>query len=218
MLLILSLITFPLLIGLFVIADDFILTLYGPQWTEAILPLRIMIIFTLRHSVGTTSSALFKAVGRTDISFKLGAATIPFYLTAIWLGTRFGIVGVAVAITFVRTIFGLIGFEMMGRCLEQSFWQVIRPMAPAFLASCLMGGVVYVGNLLLDPFLGGRHALSLIVSMTIGGLTYLILLRTIYHSLAEELARVTAPMFGPLQGLIVKVLNINSLKDKVYDT
>lgn len=211
MLLILSLVTFPLLIGLFVIADDFILTLYGSQWRGAILPLRIMIIFTLRHSVGTTSSALFKAVGRTDISFKLGAATIPFYLISIWLGAKYGIVGVAIAITLVRTLFGLIGFEMMGRCLKQSFWQVISPMVPAFMVSFWMGGVVYLVNLFLDPFLEGSNLLSLIISIAIGGLTYLILLRTIYRKLAEELARVTAPMLGPLQVLVIRALNIKPI-------
>lgn len=218
MLLLLSLITFPLLIGLFVVADDFILTLYGPQWTEAILPLRIMLVFALRHSVGTTSSVLFKAVGRTDISFKLGAATIPFYLISIWLGAKQGIVGVAIAITVVRTLFGLISFELMGRCLKQSFWQVIAPMAPSFSASCLMGGVVYLANLILDPMLGGSNVLSLIISVAIGGLTYLFLLRTIYHSIAEELARTTAPMLGPLQGLVVRILNVNSIKGDVYGT
>ncbi len=150
---VLALLSFPLLIGLFVLADSFVLTLYGKQWEEAVLPLRIMIVFALRYSVGGVGSALWKALGRTDISFKLGLATIPFYFSAIWLGSHYGIAGVALAITVVRTAFGLIGFEIMGRCMKQTFYQIIRPMLPALFASCIMGGSVFLYLLVAEPLL-----------------------------------------------------------------
>lgn len=207
MLRVLSVATFPLLIGLFVVADDFILTVYGSQWQQAILPLRILIIYALRYSVGSPAGVLFKAVGRTDITFKLGIYTIPFYLVSIWAGSYYGIVGVAVGVTLVRTTVGLISFELVARCLKTSFWKVIEPLVPAFMASCWMGGVVFLAKLLLNALLPESHLLNLVTLITLGGLTYFFLLRTFYHNLALDLVRVTALLLGPLQGYVVKALN-----------
>lgn len=203
-----SYITFPLLIGLFVLADDFVLTVYGPQWEKSILPLRIMIIFALRYSVGSIGSSLWKAIGRTDISFKLGAFTIPFYLLSIWIGSYFGIVGVALAVTFVRTIFGLIGFELMGKCLNQNFIKIIRTLSPAFVASCLMGIFVFFVNLLINPLIGNSKILILASSVFAGGLFFLVLLRTIYTDFSKEVVVISDPILGKGNIILKKILNV----------
>lgn len=206
MLRILSIATFPLLIGLFVVADNFILTVYGVQWREAILPLRILIIFALRLAVGSPTGVVYKAIGRTDITFKLGLYSIPFYLISIWAGSYYGIVGVAAGVTIVRTLVGLINFELMARCLKIGLIKVIEPMIPAFLASCWMSGVVFVVKLLLYAFLPENNLFNLLVLVSVGGLTYLLLLRTVYNALAHDLVRATASLLGPLQIIAVKVL------------
>jgi O-antigen/teichoic acid export membrane protein len=206
---ILSIITFPLLVGLFVIADNLILTVYGPQWREAILPLRILIIYALRYAVGSPIGVVYKAIGRPDIGLKLNLAIIPFYLISIGIGSLYGIIGVALGVTFVRTVFGLIGFEVAARCLKVRFVDIIGSMMPALGASCWMAVAVIIGKLLLARYFTENGVIALLMLVGLGGLVYLFLLRTVYHNLAQELASVTAPLVGPMQILVNKTLGIH---------
>lgn len=209
MLRLISIVSFPLLIGLFVVADDFVLIVYGSKWEGAILPLRILIIYALRYSVSSPASAVFKSLGRPDYGLKLGAVIVPFYLVSIWIGSYYGIVGVAIGVTIVRTVFGLISFELVARSLKTGFWKIVEPLIPAFFASCWMGGVVLLTKFLLGtllPMSNIFHLIMLIVQVVIGGLTYLVLLRTTYRTLALDMLQITEPLLGSFQILAVKLL------------
>jgi PST family polysaccharide transporter len=208
MLQVLAIITFPPLIGLFVVADNFILTVYGPHWNEAVLPLRILIIFAIRLAVGSPVAAVYKAVGRPDLGFKLSLAIVPFYLLGIWLGSFYGLVGVAVGVTLVRTLLGSVSFELTARCLQVRFLDVLRPMALPLFASLWMGGSVFLCKLILSQFFPATSLVALLFLVACGGLVYFLLLRTVYHDLALELARLSAPVAGPFQGWINKALRI----------
>ena len=88
-------VSFPPLVGLIVVADVFILVLYGEKWIDAILPLRILLIYAMRFSVSTPIGDVFKAIGKPEIGFKIGLGVVPFYLFGIYLGSDYGIVGIA---------------------------------------------------------------------------------------------------------------------------
>lgn len=204
--------TFPLLIGLFVVADEFILVLYGSKWEKVVLPLRIFIIYALRHTVSTSASSVYKAVGRPDLGFKLGLTIVPFYLLSIWVGSSYGIVGVAAGVTTVRTIFGWLGFILVARCLKTTTWKVIEPLFPALAASCLMGAAVFFLKLIPVVY-PGETALSRVAMLTIeitaGGVFYLILLRNVFRGMARNIVREAEPLFGKSTTYFRSVLNVN---------
>ncbi len=208
MLRVLAIVTCPALIGLFVLADDFILTVYGPQWTQAIVPLRIMIVFALRYAVGSPAGGLFNAVGRPDVALRLGLLQVPFFLVSIWIGSRFGLVGVAAAVTIVRTTFGLVVFDLVAKCTKQTLSQVVAPLVPPLAASACMGAAIYSAEWVLRALwhLGPLENLALLVLL--GTVVYLMLLRTAYHSLAEDLARAVQPLLGRFQPAIGRLLAI----------
>lgn len=199
---------FPLLIGLFVVADEFILTVYGPQWEEAILPLRILILFALRHAALSPAGSVYVTVGRPDFGFKLGLITAPLYLVSIWVGSYFGIVGVAVGVTAVRTLMGLVSAKLVALCLKVELRSVIAPLLPAFSASCCMGGMVLCAKLLAPAMLPEADLSRLFALIVLGGVTYLALLRTLFNSLARELALAATPLLGSLQSVVIKALNV----------
>lgn len=203
-----STISFPLLIGLFVVADDFILTLYGSQWEQAILPLRIMIIYALRFTVTTPIGAVFKSIGRPDINFKIGLLIVPFYLIGIYIGSFYGIIGVASGVTIVRTSFGLISFWLAGRFLKSSFYEIIKPLFPAFAASSIMGFILYFTNIGINSIFELNNYINLILLAVIGGGIYLFLLRTYYNPLAIELSHVLNPLLGKRSVYFARLLNI----------
>jgi PST family polysaccharide transporter len=184
---ILGIINFPLLIGLFVIADQFILAIYGPKWVDTILPLRILLVFALRHSVGAPSTVIFNAVGRPGLSLKWSAFfNIPLYLLCIVAGSRYGIVGVAVGVTFARTLSGFVQFWVTTRLIGGSFTHLMGVLAYPLSAAVLMGLLLVVTRLFIRQ-LSMNIYLELIICILVGGLAYLILLLLFFRPLLDDL-------------------------------
>ncbi len=195
----LSSISFPLLIGLFVVADLFILTIYGPQWEPSILPLRILIIYALRYAIGSPANAVFYAVRRPDIQMKFSLVFVPIYLVCVIAGSAYGIVGVAIGVTVARTVFGLIQLSASARLAGSHFSEAVRQTVPALIASCLMGAAVVLVRVIL-----GLYALpslvELILSVIAGGIAYLLLLIFVFRGPLEELLKVI-DSFSPRLGI-----------------
>ncbi|MCG7847617.1 MAG: MOP flippase family protein, partial [ANME-2 cluster archaeon] len=98
-----SLITFPMLAGMFVVAPEFVVVVFGTKWAPMILPLQILCLAGALKSVGTTVGSILLSKGRADIQFKWNILTAILLPIAVLLGANYGIVGVAAAIT-VMTI------------------------------------------------------------------------------------------------------------------
>lgn len=191
----------PLLIGLFVVADLFVLTFYGPKWQPTILPLRILIVFALRQTVGSPASVIYNVLGRPDIPFKSGLAFLPFYGVSIWLGSHYGIVGVAVGVTVARTVFGMIMFQVIAGLVGQTFRQILAPLAKPMLAAMILGVCVYGCRLVLEG--RGMHGPLLLATLVcLGGLIWLALLLRFFAKLLDEMLQVV-DLFST--GLGVKV-------------
>ena len=181
-------VSFPILIWMLVVADYVVLTLYGEKWVDSILPFQILLIYAIRYSVGAPVGSVFKAMGRPDLNFKLGLFIIPFYILGIWIGSRYGIIGVATGVTIVRTVFGLLSFWLGARVLKRSFAAIMRPLRMPFLISvfsCLF-------TLLVDQYLVRTNfdvnpLFGLIYSFTLMGISYLILAKFLFKEVGSWL-------------------------------
>jgi PST family polysaccharide transporter len=190
----LAIMSFPLLIGLFVLADEFVLTLYGEKWLGCVLPMRILIVFALRRAVGAPVTSIYDVMGRPDIGMKLAVLFIPFYLGSIWVGSLWGIVGVAAAVSIVRTLHGFLQFEVAARLLRESLIDLLKPLVPALTSSLAMGAIVYAAKVGLSSVAHIPAAASLAILVGVGAVTYLVLLRTAYRELAlDVLALIPSP-------------------------
>ena len=92
-----SLITFPILIILGLFAKEFILVFVTEKWIEVVIPLQILIPMAMLKSIGTIKGSVLMAVGRPDIELKWNCFYLIPLAAVVWLGTRWGIIGVAAA-------------------------------------------------------------------------------------------------------------------------
>lgn len=98
----LSFVSFPLVTLLALFAEPIVLIVYGEKWINAVIPFQILCLFALCRSISSPSSALYSAMGRPDIGFKFTLYFTPVFLTAVYLGSQFGVIGVAFTTTLVR--------------------------------------------------------------------------------------------------------------------
>ncbi len=59
-------ITFPMMLGLFAIADEFVLIVYGEKWAPAIFLIKVLSIIGLVQSIATMVGSIYLSKGRTD--------------------------------------------------------------------------------------------------------------------------------------------------------
>jgi O-antigen/teichoic acid export membrane protein len=192
---------------MFVLADDFILTLYGPKWVDAILPLRIFLIYTLQRSVGSPVGVVYNAMGRPDIGLKFNLVFLPIYFASIFAGSSFGLVGIAAAVTVVKTISGLAAIYLASRLIGLSYSKVLRPLWPPLEMSLIMAMCVYGLKIITSRYVDLSALVSLFTFTFIGGLVLFLLLLTRYSALLDEILSVLDSLSPVLSWRVRNVLH-----------
>lgn len=134
-----SVITFPLMVGLFVLAPEFVKAIFGAKWINAIQIIKILSLVGLVQSLGTTIGWLYLIKGKTDIMFKWGVAKFIIIVVGFIIGLRWGVTGVALAYAIVTYLILLPNYYIPFRFIDMNIWKFFKNFIPTFSASVIMG-------------------------------------------------------------------------------
>lgn len=179
-----SLITFPLLSGLIVIAPDFIPIAFGEKWMPMVVPLQILCIAGALKSVGTTVGSILLSKGRSDIQFKWNIFTALILPLSVLIGIRYDITGVALAITITSCLLFFIIQTITNNLIQLNFTDYIKALCPATLGST----IVICSILMLQkssPYTN-QNIISLMSSIVLGIIVYMLAIRIAYGSIYKE--------------------------------
>jgi len=143
-------VTFPMMIGLLVVAKPFILSVYGDKWREVIPILQIFCLTGMGQSVGTTIGWIYTSQGRTDIMLKWGIFSGIVYIISFVIGLRWGVIGVAAA--YVLSGYILLWYPawtIPGRLINLRFSEMIKNLSGSFYCAVAMGVFVWTLGLFL---------------------------------------------------------------------
>jgi len=168
-----ALITFPMMIGLWVVAEPFVLTVFGLTWSPVILLLMILAPVGLAQSIGTTVGTIYQAKGRTDWMLRWGVVAGLLVILSFVIGLQWGIVGVATAYAVVSVILIYPGFAIPFKLINMPVRDLLSVLARPFFCSLTMFfpllGLKYVLPISLSD------AMALAILVTSGIIIYLIL-------------------------------------------
>jgi O-antigen/teichoic acid export membrane protein len=144
-----SLVTFPMMTGLMIVAREFILTFYGAKWEPAVLPLQLLCIVGALQSISTTSGVIILSQGRSGLMFKLGLFEAVVMLSAFLIGVRWGLTGLIVGYMAASVPVLFIGQYFANRLIDLDMKEFFEALLPAFFCSACMaavlGGIKYLG-------------------------------------------------------------------------
>jgi O-antigen/teichoic acid export membrane protein len=168
----LSMILFPVSVGLALTAPIFIPLFLSEKWRPAAIPTLLVSLALGIAAMGHIPGVLYKAIGRPELLTRLNFFKVPFAVVVLWYSTRWGINGVAAA-QIVISIFSLLLDTLTANyVLHYSLRELVEAVAPSFLASLGMAlALLAVGRIL--PFSG---IFALIVQVLTGVLSYFIML------------------------------------------
>jgi O-antigen/teichoic acid export membrane protein len=202
----LSLLSIPAFTGMFVVAREFVLTLYGPKWLAAVLPLRIFIIFAVRRSIGSPAMAIYTVVGRVSLAFRLSLVFIPIFVASVWLGLHWGLVGVATTVTIARTTWGMVHFAVILRLLEERGWRLWQDIAPIVWASLSMGAIVALARYGILLVCQPPTAVLLLGMAGFGVVAFVVLARFVFPAVGKEVVAVVSELHARLGKLARRLL------------
>ena len=154
----LSTITVPASMGLFMLADRIVPVLFGERWIPMVPILQVLTFMSLVKPISSTTAAVFNAVGRPAYNMHAGILVGAVMVVAILLLLPFGTVGIAASVV-VSHIVGL-GFNMyqINKVLPGTAIRMFSSVRPALLATMGMVGVlslfkwyIGVGGIPLGP-------------------------------------------------------------------
>lgn len=130
-----ALVTFPMMAGLAIVAEEFVLGLLGSDWAGMIPILQILCFVGLMQSIGSTTGLIYKSQGRTDIMFRWGIASGIVTLVAFGIGIQWGVLGVTVAYALRNLALTYFNFSIPGRLIGMSFSSVLKAIRGPSLAT-----------------------------------------------------------------------------------
>lgn len=138
-----SLVAFPVLWGMSAVAPELIPVLLGPEWAEAVLPFQILtLVMPFRMIVGFLPTVT-DAIGRSDVALRnaaLGCIVMPI---AFYVGSRWGIAGVAYAWLLAYPVVLFLNLRRMLAVIGIPLAAVARQVAPALFSAGGMTAVVW---------------------------------------------------------------------------
>jgi PST family polysaccharide transporter len=147
-----SLLTFPMMGGLLIVASDFILSIYGENWSPAIILIQTLSITGALQSLGTTVGIILLSQGRSDISFKWNLFAVINLAVAMIIGMNWGIIGVAVGVVIVNFYGFWISFYITGNLIDMSLLDLVKSIRKSFLYTLFMMLVVFIiNNYIVSP-------------------------------------------------------------------
>jgi len=168
---VIALITFPLMLGLIAVNNNFVFVVFGVKWEPVITLILILAPLGLIQSVYTPAGMIYQAKGRTDWWFKWGVLTGILFISAFWIGLKWGIYGVALGYLIANFLALYPGMAIPFSLIKLKVSEFLLSLRKTLAISLIMFFAVFGMKLLLIDFLSLKSVL--VVSVLIGGLFYI---------------------------------------------
>ena len=162
----------PLLAGLFITAESVVPLFYGPGWEQTIELIRIFVFVGLFTCLSHPLFTLAFTKGKPNLLFYLNLVTLIVKIPLVyWLGTYWGVMGIATAF-LLATFFNLVAnFVLVHRLIGDFMGAFLRNIARPILFCLLMVGVVAF----YKNTVGYDGLVNTLAEIALGGATYAIL-------------------------------------------
>jgi O-antigen/teichoic acid export membrane protein len=161
----------PALVGLAVVAPDFVHVVLGERWSAATPVIQMLAWVGLVQSLQALNGEVLLARGRAGTLFRYTLLWFASSAAAFVIGLNWGLLGVAacyaVACTFVEPVNAI----LTARSVEMSIWKFLRALVGVAQATAVMGLAVLATRMVLVDQ-GVPPALRLVLVIVVGICVY----------------------------------------------
>lgn len=141
----------PVLAMMCVIAEPVLSILYGKQWIQAALPLQILTVAAAFRAVTSSYGSVMNSLHLNKKSFVVTVIYMPFHITASFLGSMFGVAGLATGVTVVKIVFTNWNIWQIMEALSVPVRDWYKQLLPFFLINASIVITVFLFIKLYQP-------------------------------------------------------------------
>lgn len=168
-------ITFPMMMGLFAVAPEFILGVLGEKWRPAILLIRILCWVGLVQSLISLTGNIYLSTGKTRQFMYWGLFASSIAVTGIVIGLHWGIVGVALGYAIASLLLIYPAFAVSFRFISLRVIELPKVIWRIFFSSIIMMLIVFIFKHFLVSPIAWSMAFKLFIEVLLGIVTYILL-------------------------------------------
>ncbi len=165
----------PALLGLAVVAPDFVHVVLGDRWREAAPIITILAWVGILQALQSLNVDILMARDRTPTIFRFSLLFTATHVVAFIIGVQWGVIGVAAAYAISSTLVEPALTVVAARALNVSPWMFFRAVSGVFQAGFAMAATVLLTRILLENA-GIGVAARLLACIVVGILTFVPLL------------------------------------------
>jgi len=192
-----SMLTFPLMMGLMVLAPEFIRILYGNKWERSIILLQILCPVGMMQSILTTVGCIFLSQGRTDIQFKWSIFSTVAVTISFLVGIRWDIEGVAIAYCIISFILMFPNFFIAFRLINLPIYKFFRNLLLTLVSAIGMAIIVFGCRMYLKISLQANDVVTFITCFVVGVASYVGLICILGRKLLQEFFELVMHLKNP---------------------
>ncbi len=167
-----SFIIWPLMVGLCMVADKFVILLLTEKWLPSVLFLRILCFNQVLQPLQTTNLSVIKAMGRADMHLKIEIIKKLIAFLIVIVSALFGVEMIAIGSVVYAVIASFINAYPNKKLINYSYSEQIKDIFPFVWMSGIMGIVVYVMGYLPIPMI-----IVFFIQIVVGIIVYFALAR-----------------------------------------
>lgn len=165
-----SVITFPMMLGMYFVAPYFVEFILGKQWVGMVPIMRVFCLVGLFTSIATITGSIYLALGRAKLQLKVNLLNQPLQVLALCVGVTYGLKGILIAYAISNLVTILITWMVAGKLINLSLGGIFKVLAPTFVCSLIMSFGMYVIDVYTPTYGAG---LKLFLLILIGSIIYL---------------------------------------------
>lgn len=167
-------VTLPVAVGMALVAEPFILSVFGSKWASAVPLMQILAFYALIYSTGFNLGDIYKATGRPQVLTLIGAFNLVLAVPILLAGSLWGVAGIAGGQVLVACVISVVNWIVAGRLIgvgsDVLFSSLLRPFIATVggALGCVTAGWAVQGNV--------SEPMRLVLMCLAGGLPYLMFL------------------------------------------
>jgi O-antigen/teichoic acid export membrane protein len=144
-----GLISIPSLVGLAIVAPDFVEIVLGPRWHRAVPVIQVLAAVGILQSLGTLSGEVLLALNRSGTLLRFTMVWFLATVGGVALGLQWGILGVATCVAVATALTEPVRAYLTTRALGISVWRFARSLVGIAQATALMAAILLIARGLL---------------------------------------------------------------------
>jgi PST family polysaccharide transporter len=182
-----AIIAFPAMIGMALVAHDAVLLLLGSKWAEVIVPLELLAMYACIRSIMPLLPQVLMVTGEFTYALRIGLVMAIVMPVAFWLGSHWGLRGIAAAWAIAYPVCALPLYLRTARTIQMRTSEYLRALRPAAEGTVAMALAVVAVKVVLPSSLS--LGIRLAVEVIAGAVVYVGALLLLHRTRVDAFVR-----------------------------